>query len=144
MPYALDPNKTVRFWLPVDADKPEETRPTFIGCHQSYRNRKRVLEIQRLAAATKVTLQEQEAFLAEGLRLTVVGWSNMRSPATGEIIPFGVDRFDDVTAGPQEQYDVLDAWLEATRVTGADQKNCSSQAVSDGESSAKPAPAEAA
>lgn len=75
---ALDPNNTVEFFLQLDADKPPESRPTFIAKYLTAREWSRVDELTRRAQKSEST-EEGINLLVEALSVGLVGLWNVKN-----------------------------------------------------------------
>ncbi len=107
MPLALDPHETVPVSLALDADKPEESRPTFICRFVSSRDVIRIEELVAEAAAQGTSNKDVNAKLNEALALEVVDWKNMGAA-------FGPDCLDILTI--EEKFELVGRALSAASV----------------------------
>lgn len=133
MPISSDPQSTAPYWLACDADKPEETRPTFICRFMTRREHRRVDELVKQAYASKKD-DECFALLVDALRVGIVGWRNVKDHAGNEI-PFDLSNVDAVLTD-REIWEAAYGYPQAVSQTERERFLSRSQSQPIGESSA--------
>ena len=93
MPILLNPNQKYPICLETDKDLPENERPIFFAKAQSCLGQNEIGELVDRWSDDGSDLTRQQLFdeAIELLSNVIVGWKNMRDPATGEPIPFDQD-----------------------------------------------------
>lgn len=145
MPIALDPNETVDVVLPGDAEKPAESRPTFIARYLTSREKKVVEKLVREASAD-IEKSENIAKLDAALALQLVGWRNLLD-RQGQPIAFEVVKdsagsrliVDDVLTD-EERFDLCLGALTAVGMGELDKKKSRWHARSAGSATTPSAP----
>lgn len=131
MPRCLDPTATVDLWLDSDEAIPFERRPVFVCRILSDRQWKAAVA----AAAGPSSYDKAVAIMQASL----VGWRNLVDPESGDPIPFAAANLDAVC----DQMELV--WLfDKLQLTYSDKKKFASPRSSATESSAEPAPPNAA
>lgn len=128
----LDPENRVEFWLDIDADKPPESRPTFIARPISARGWANCNELIR--GAPEQPGQDGLDRLLAAIQLLVVGWRNVSDE------PFSVERLANI-ATFDELWAIFFKAIEATRPSEDERKKSDSRSPSNSASSATTAPA---
>jgi len=153
MPLALNPNKKFALVLKSDQTGPESDRPSF---HFRYLTGERWMEVADLSDRLEKAAGGRQGLgiMYDTLRVSLVGWSNMRTGDAELAKRFGVEpgRTDlpykpellESLIGPGEARELLDGMMDANRPTEAERKNSESQAPLSGAASASSAPPAAA
>jgi len=136
MPIGFDPDATMPVWLDSDADKPEESRPTFHAKYLTARARAKVREtIDKAFDLFQKATGDDEHQIAEvaceALRIQIGGWKNLP-------VEFSLDAFGEVLT-PFEM--ILLGWkaLARTRFSEIDRPKHGGLVVSRPEKFASPA-----
>jgi hypothetical protein len=134
MPISADPSRRADFSLKIDADKPQESRPTFECRFLTSRQR---AEQRRLckAAATEKDDVEANKLLNQAIGIGVVGWRNFDNPFSIEAIG---DALTDL-----ERWELAWDYPSAVELAEFDLKKSPSQPGSVPGPSAVPVPADA-
>lgn len=158
MPLALNPNKKFTLVLLSDQIGPESERPAF---HFRHLTGERWMEVADLSDRLEKADGGRQAMgiIYDTLRVSLVGWSNMRTedadiavkfhvgidplgkPGSRERavdLPYKPDLLESII-GPGEARELLDGVMEASRPSETDRKNSGSQVPSNGEASASSA-----
>jgi hypothetical protein len=145
MPISADPDKTAEYVLPTDADKPADTRPTFI-CRfmtkREYVTHGDIIAKARSSPATPEGDAECYHLLQQAIAIGVVGWRNMVD-RDGNPVPFSTDNFDAVLSD-LEIWELAANFPLAIQTSEVDAKKSALRLRSTGESSATDAPPEGA
>ena len=129
---ALDTGQAADVWLESDAEKPLETRPTFVTRYLTARQWIKVSQLLNKAQATEDN-EEGVATLIAALKLALVDWRNV----PGE---FDVDQLPDLLTF-YELWDLVYAMLRAQQPGTDDRKNSGSRSGSNSEPPAETVPA---
>ena len=126
MPLALEPNATYDVVLSIDADKPEDRRPTFVFRYLSSRKWK---ELARLTDKFEKDDSGEAAIDAvfDVIRMVLAGWRNMIGP-DGKEIPYNPAELDDMVT-PAEAMELMMA-AEGQVPNVEDKKKLESQSQS--------------
>lgn len=116
MPINLDPNASIKFTLPSDADLPESCRVTFGVRVITASERARLAQLSDEASTSKWV--QHGPILAEMLRILIVDWGGIKS-RDGEIAEAG-QLLDLLTT--QEAWDLVYGAMEAVAMSETDRK----------------------
>ncbi|MFH1370348.1 MAG: hypothetical protein ABII09_03565 [Planctomycetota bacterium] len=121
MPVGADPNATFKVVLKCDQNLPKEEQPWFEFRYMSAsKMRQQMNELRdRLmgeAEERTETEEETEKLWEKGVyfqyvKLGLVRWGNLKDPATGELVPFDIDKLDDYLT-VAEIRELRDAFIE--------------------------------
>ena len=87
MPLCLEPGATFDLWLPSDAAKPPESRPTFVGRALSVRDARQIMGFRQLVKEPEKAdeIAMTDAVLA-ALSRSIVGWRHMGREFSAEAL----------------------------------------------------------
>lgn len=151
MSIALDPNETAPVYLDYDADKPEESRPTFTYRFLNCRETMFMESLRRSVHQTK-DAEAQNSLLNRAISVGLVGWRNIIDrdgkpvPFTTEPAPAGelptvrIPALDDILTA-LEKVELVYRCIDELQIAELAKKKAKSalRAASAGDSSARTA-----